>query len=92
MPIAIHRPRLGEYVASAPQLGNDAHPLGNIEAGARADLLVLPEGTSLDDYIFTRPGPIEVMAGGRWQVRQGQHVAREAVSARFARVMARLRG
>jgi formiminoglutamate deiminase len=67
-------------------------PAGRIEAGARADLLVLPEGTSLDDYIFTRPGPIEVMAGGRWQVRQGQHVAREAVSARFARVMARLRG
>jgi formiminoglutamate deiminase len=66
--------------------------IGRIEPGARADLVLLEAGRSLDDYVFVRPGLLDVMVGGVFRVRGGRHVARDAVAARFAHVMARLRG
>jgi formiminoglutamate deiminase len=68
--------------------------IGRIAEGARADLVWLAPGTTLDDYVFVSGASAvrEVMVGGRIVVAEGRHVAREAVSARFERVMARLRG
>lgn len=68
--------------------------LGRIAEGARADLVWLAPGATLDDYVFVS-GPRavrEVMVGGRTLVREGRHAAREAVAARFAAALARLRG
>ncbi len=67
--------------------------IGRIAEGARADLVWLAPGTTLDDYVFVA-GPAavrEVMVGGRTVVREGRHAAREAIAARFARTVARLR-
>ncbi len=67
--------------------------IGRIAEGARADLVWLAPGTTLDDYVFVA-GPAavrEVMVGGRTVVRDGRHAAREAIAARFARTVARLR-
>jgi formimidoylglutamate deiminase len=77
---------------------------GRIEAGARADLVVLDRdhpvlvGRSgdavLDSFVFAgNDSPIrDVMAGGSWRVRDGHHAEEEAVSARFRAVMGTLLG
>ena len=54
----------------------------------------LAPGTTLDDYVFVAGASAvrEVMVAGRTVVAEGRHAAREAVAARFARTMARLRG
>ena len=66
--------------------------IGRIAVGARADIVVLDPGRDLDAYVFTRPWPLDVMVGGTFCVRGGRHVARDAVAARFMRMMDRLRG
>ncbi|WP_343717423.1 amidohydrolase family protein, partial [Inquilinus sp.] len=75
---------------------------GRIEAGARADLIVLDPDhpaligrhgdTLLDSFVFAvNDSPIRhVMAGGRWRVRDGRHPDEAAVAARYRSVMADL--
>jgi len=75
---------------------------GRIEAGARADLVVLDPDhpaligrrgdTLLDSFVFAgNTSPIrDVMAGGRWRVRDGRHADQAAVAARYRTVMAAL--
>jgi formimidoylglutamate deiminase len=67
--------------------------VGRIAEGARADLVWLAPGTTLDDYVFVAGASAvrEVIVAGRPVVAAGRHIAREAVAARFARTMARLR-
>jgi len=77
---------------------------GRIEAGARADLVVLDPDhpalighsgdTLLDSFVFAgNTSPIrDVMAGGRWRVRDGRHADEAAVAARYRTVMAALLG
>ena len=75
---------------------------GAIATGHRADLLVLdtddvalaeqPAEYVLDAAIF---GPVrrpvrDVMAGGRWVVREGRHAQEEAVFRRYRAVLARM--
>jgi formiminoglutamate deiminase len=68
--------------------------VGRIAAGARADLVRLAPGTTVDEYVFVSGASAvrEVMVAGRIVVADGRHAERDAVGARFARTMARLRG
>ena len=73
--------------------------VGRIEARARADVVVLDDGHPsltgrdgdelLDSWIFSGDAtPVrDVMAGGRWVVRDGRHVSQEAVQERYATVV-----
>ncbi len=72
---------------------------GGIEAGRPADLLALdlsatqylPAEKVLDHFVFARGiGVDSVWVGGAKQVEAGRHRKRDAIAARFARVMAEL--
>lgn len=67
--------------------------IGRIAEGARADLVWLAPGATLDDYVFVSGacGVRDVMVAGRTVVAEGRHVARGPIRARFERVMERLR-
>jgi formimidoylglutamate deiminase len=77
-------------------------PIGALEAGARADLLVLdgdhPQlaGRSadllLDSLVFSgNANPVrDVMVGGNWVVREGRHHDEEAIAARYRKTVAAL--
>ncbi|MES2075606.1 MAG: formimidoylglutamate deiminase [Pseudomonadota bacterium] len=78
-------------------------PLGALAVGKRADLIVLDEahpnlfGLALDEvlgsFIFSGNDNLvkDVMVGGRWAVRDGRHVAQQAIAARFKQTLAELR-
>jgi formiminoglutamate deiminase len=82
--------------------GQDSVKLGAIEAGCRADIVVLhadhPDlvGASgdmvLDIYVFSAGRGLirTVIAGGDPVVRDGRHHAREAIAKRYRRVVSRL--
>ncbi len=71
-------------------------PMGSLEAGKRADIVVLddthPDFASagvnrwLDAWIFVagRGAVQRVMAGGEWVVKEGQHVRRESIRAKYS--------
>ena len=77
--------------------------LGQARAGHRADLLVLdgdaPQlaardtASMLDSVLFCGNEPLvrDVMAGGRWVVRDHQHIDGERIAARFRRTVETLR-
>lgn len=79
-----------------------AQPVGAIEVGRRADLVVLNPadpalaGQAADDVLDAAIfGPArapvrDVMAGGKWIVRDGHHIAEEEVFARYRAALARL--
>ncbi len=79
-----------------------AQPVGALEAGRRADLVVLNPsdpalaGQAADDIldaaIFgpSRAPVRDVMAGGKWIVREGRHVAEEEVFGRYRAALARI--
>jgi formimidoylglutamate deiminase len=79
-----------------------AQPIGALEAGHRADLVVLNladpalAGQAADDVLDAAIfGPArapvrDVMAGGKWIVRDGRHHAEEEVFARYSAALARL--
>lgn len=87
----------GGAQASGVRVGRIAPP--DARGAWRADWIVLdPEADALagaraedvlDRWIFAAARPIvdAVMSAGVWQVRQGRHRLREAVSARFTRLM-----
>ena len=77
-------------------------PIGALEAGARADLLVLDgdhpllagreTDTLLDSLVFSgNDNPVrDVMVGGRWAVREGHHHDQDAIAARYRACVAAL--
>lgn len=77
-------------------------PVGRLDAGARADVVVLDpdhpvlvgraDDALLDAWIFSgEDTPVrEVMVGGRWVVRSGRHDRQDEVAARFRATMERL--
>ena len=70
-------------------------PVGELRAGARADLIVLDDGSPLlaardtrsliDSFLFSGNTPLvrDVMVGGRWQVRDFKHRDEEGIAARY---------
>jgi formimidoylglutamate deiminase len=78
--------------------------IGRIAQGARADLLVLDANSPLlmgrsgnsmiDSMVFAgNSNPIrDVMVGGHWVVQDGNHVAQEAIFARYRGALATLLG
>ena len=79
-----------------------AQPVGVLEVGRRADLVVLNPadpalaGQVADDVLDaamfgpSRAPVRDVMAGGRWIVRDGHHVAEAEVFARYRAALARI--
>jgi formimidoylglutamate deiminase len=79
-----------------------AQPVGALEVGRRADLVVLNPADPalagqiaddvLDAAIFgpSRAPVRDVMAGGKWIVRDGHHVAEALVFARYRATLARI--
>ena len=77
--------------------------LGALAAGKRADLIVLDDdhpnlyGLAIDEvlgsFIFSGNDNLvrDVMVGGQWVVRDKQHVAQQAIAARFKQTLAELR-
>ncbi len=80
------------------------HARWGLEAGARADLLVidpddaslvgLPQARWLDALVFSSPGRPwrDVMVAGRWALRGHHHAQVARIAAGFARAMAELWG
>ncbi|HMD59122.1 MAG TPA: hypothetical protein VKG66_04995, partial [Steroidobacteraceae bacterium] len=100
-------PHCGEHLYAKAQSGGAralGQGAGGLVAGAPADLLVIdvdraewagvPPAALLDAYLFApRPGAIrDVMVGGRWVVRNGEHIHRERLGAAYRACLARLRG
>ena len=77
-------------------------PVGAIETGRRADLVVLdsddpalleqPSANLLDAAIFgpARQVVRDVMVGGRWVIGEGHHGDEEAILARYRQTVKRL--
>jgi formimidoylglutamate deiminase len=77
-------------------------PVGSLQAGHRADLIVLDTASPalvgrtghaiVDSFIFSgQPTPVrDVMVGGRWLVQDGQHFAEVPVASRYRRALQKL--
>ncbi len=77
-------------------------PVGSLQIGNRADLIVLDEHlpllaardarSMLDSLIFAGNTPLvrDVMSGGHWQVRDFHHCDEERIAARYRRVVEQL--
>ncbi len=96
---------LGEDLWAAAAAGGAqalGQPAGALAPGRRADLVVLDDGLPclagrrgpalIDALVFAgnRRAVRDVMVAGRWCVRDGRHVAREAVRADFDAALAAL--
>ena len=78
-------------------------PVGALQPGHRADLLVLDDGSPLlaareapallDSFIFAGNTPLvrDVMSGGRWVVRDFRHHDEERIAQRYRETAQRLR-
>jgi formimidoylglutamate deiminase len=78
-------------------------PIGALAPGHRADIVVLDDahpnmfGLALDEvlgsFVFSGNDNLvkDVMVGGQWVVRNQQHVAQQAIAARFKQTLAELR-
>ncbi|MHA4868021.1 formimidoylglutamate deiminase [Duganella sp. PWIR1] len=78
-------------------------PVGALAPGLRADIVVLDDahpnmfGLTLDEvvgsFVFSGNDNLvkDVMVGGQWVVRNQQHVAQQAIAARFRQTLAELR-
>ncbi|MYM33870.1 formimidoylglutamate deiminase [Duganella sp. FT94W] len=78
-------------------------PVGALAPGHRADIVVLDDahpnmfGLALDEvlgsFVFSGNDNLvkDVMVGGQWVVRNQQHVAQQAIAARFKQTLAELR-
>lgn len=77
-------------------------PVGRLDAGARADLLVLDDASPLlaardaasvlDSFVFAGNSPLvrDVMCGGRWVVRDFQHRDEARIAARYRATVVKL--
>lgn len=100
MSSSIHQPHTGRDLLDTMCLGGAlacGQPVGRLEAGMRADLVVLDgehpsmvgldRDEAVDAWIFSNhAGPVvrHVMVGGNWQVRDGRHVREEDLFRRYA--------
>jgi formimidoylglutamate deiminase len=78
-------------------------PVGALQAGHRADLLVLDDGSPLlaarespallDSFVFAGNTPLvrDVMCGGRWVVRGFRHHDEDRIAQRYRETVRRLR-
>ena len=78
-------------------------PVGALAAGRRADLLVLDsdhpnlDGAApadvLGSFVFCGNDNLvrDVLAGGRWVVRDGRHMAQDAIAQRYKQALTELR-
>ncbi|HEX2493910.1 MAG TPA: formimidoylglutamate deiminase [Steroidobacter sp.] len=78
--------------------------IGALEAGARADIVVIDlnaplfsgrtDDAIIDTFVFAGGPDVvrDVMVGGRWLVQDGRHYAETAVSAGYKRAIAKLVG
>ncbi|WP_137886320.1 formimidoylglutamate deiminase [Pseudomonas sp. 2FE] len=101
------QPMIGRTLYDAALAGGAqalGQPIGALEVGKRADLLVL-DGN--DPYIATAEADAilnrwlfaggdrqirDVMVGGRWVIREGRHAAQEQTGRAFAQVLRQLLG
>ncbi|MFP5392095.1 MAG: formimidoylglutamate deiminase [Gammaproteobacteria bacterium] len=98
--------RVSDFLWRQALMGGAAacgRPVGALRAGARADLLVLDDlhpnladaapSDVLNRLIFSGNDNLirDVMAGGRWVVRDHKHVAQEEIAQRYRRTLAQLR-
>lgn len=79
-----------------------ARRIGRLEAGARADIVVLDlnvpafvgrvDDAIIDTFVFACSGQAvrDVMVGGRWLVQEGRHFAETAIAAGYRRAIAKL--
>ena len=96
---------VGETLWSAALRGGalaSGLPIGELRAGARADLLVLDDRAALlaardehaviDSFLFAGNVPLvrDVMVGGEWVVRHFVHRDEERIAARYRSTMERL--
>ncbi|HUK10565.1 MAG TPA: formimidoylglutamate deiminase [Stellaceae bacterium] len=77
-------------------------PIGRIEAGSRADLVVLDGGAPAlygrggdmfaDSLVFAGGAKLvrDVMIGGRWRVRERHHAAQQRIDAAYRRTLDRI--
>lgn len=77
-------------------------PIGALQAGQRADLLVLDDdapllaardaASAMDSFLFAGNAPLvrHVMCGGRWVVRDFRHCDEERIGKRYRQVVERL--
>jgi formimidoylglutamate deiminase len=98
--------KVGDFLWQAALRGGaqaSGRPVGELAAGKRADLLVLDEqhpnlyglgaADVLSTLVFNGNDNLvrDVMVGGRWVVRDREHVAQPAIAARFRQTLAELR-
>jgi formimidoylglutamate deiminase len=103
--ISAQQRNVGDFLwQSALQGGAQAsgRPVGALAVGRRADLIVPDDGhpnlhaLALDEVlgslIFSGNDNLvrDVMVGGRWLVRAGQHVAQQAIAERFKQTLSEL--
>lgn len=104
--VSAQQRNVGEFLwQGALQGGAQAagRPVGALAVGKRADLIVLDSehpnlyGMALDEvlgsFVFSGNDNLvkDVMVGGQWVVRDGRHVAQQAITARFKQTLAELR-
>ena len=104
--VSAQQRNVGEFLwQGALQGGAQAagRPVGALAVGKRADLIVLDSehpnlyGLALDEvlgsFVFSGNDNLvkDVMVGGQWVVRDGRHVAQQAITARFKQTLAELR-
>jgi formimidoylglutamate deiminase len=98
-------PSVGRYLYDAAIDGGAralAQPIGGLEVGRRADVVVLDGETPalvhktgdaiLDSLVFAanHRSIKDVMVAGRWHVRDGRHQQQEAIFERFKTTLASL--
>ena len=97
---------VGDYLWQAALRGGaqaSGRKLGALAPGRRADLLVLDEvhvnlcGVAIENMLgsvlFCGNDNLvrDVLCGGQWQVRDGRHVAQDAIATAYKRTLAQLR-
>jgi formimidoylglutamate deiminase len=97
--------RVGEFLWQAALQGGaqaSGRPVGALAPGMRADLLVLDDdhpnlaGAAPEDvlgtFIFAGNDNLvrDVLAGGRWVVRDGRHIDQDAIVRRYKQALAEL--
>jgi formimidoylglutamate deiminase len=98
--------QVGDFLWQAASQGGAlaaGRPVGALAPGHRADVVVLDDdhpnmfGLALDEVlgslVFSGNDNLvkDVMVGGQWVVRNQQHVAQQAIAARFKQTLAELR-
>jgi formimidoylglutamate deiminase len=98
-------PSVGRYLYDVTVAGGAqalAQPVGALEVGRRADLVVLDGDTAalacksgdaiLDSLVFAahRDSVKDVMVAGRWRIRDGHHDHEDAIFDRYKRTLATL--